>query len=357
MKFSKVFHIIFTIFSLHSSQLQASFLRTSEFLEASQRLSSRCFDGVLNRVRNYSQSCDARNACVLSSLHRPITVFSAEDYGVNASEFISELKDYFFELKWDTYLLRQKKLEYLIRHIPDISAIDSNHQPLFKAYYSGEVEEFHLNKFLYKLSSIQQKEFEKIKSHRRRSVASFKIFWDENKDIIIERLNAGHFEQKEAAVAEKNEWTLINRTFQQADSRIFSENFQKLIKGLSLNILSYHPTLESMDFVTHFTQIVATAEDKAVSNAPEGIHQDGMDYIVSALVIDLDNADGGKSLIYGADKKTLLFETKLRPGQGILQPDKGTDLWHTVEPIVPKNKEKPAYRSTLGFDFNLNFKR
>lgn len=345
------------VFALYDNGLQASFSQASEFLNTHPRFYSRCLKAGLSSARSYSQFCDVKNTCALSSLHHPVSVFSAEDYGVNSSELIPELKDYFFKLEWDSYLSRQKKLEYLIRHVPDISAIDSNHQPLFKAYYSGEAEESCLDKFLYKLNGIQQKEFEKIKSHRRRSVASFKIFWDENKDIIIERLSVGHFEQKEAAVAEKNEWTLINRTFQQADPGMFSANLQKLIRGLSLDILSYHPTLESMDFVTHFTQIVATAEDRAVSNAPEGIHQDGMDYIVSALVIDLDNAEGGKSLIYGADKNTLLFETKLRPGQGILQPDKGTDLWHTVEPIRPKNKEKPAYRSTLGFDFNLNFKR
>lgn len=86
------------------------------------------------------------------------------------------------------------------------------------------------------------------------------------------------------------------------------------------------------------------------SNSPEGIHQDGMDYIVSALVVERNNVSGGKSIIYGADAITPLLNITLQSGQGIFQPDKGTELWHEVTPISLINPNEPGYRSTIGFD-------
>jgi hypothetical protein len=289
---------------------------------------------------------------LITTLEHPISVFNVADYGVNP-HFISELRSYFFDLEWDHYLLRQKKIEHLIRYVPQVL---DNAQPILKKYYEGQLDDSCFIPFLKDLTLSNIETFHGIKSHRRRSVAFFKLFLDQKENVVLERFTTGPFEQKEASLADsKNDWKLIRRQFQEADQRAFSEDLQKLIKIMSRSIFMFYPTLKYINFVTHFTQIVAQLGDETSSNAPEGVHQDGMDYIVSALVVDYDNAQGGKSIIYGSDKKTPLFQTILRPGYGIFQPDKGTDLWHTVEPIYPKESQYPAYRSTLGFDFTLNF--
>ncbi|MCR2089001.1 2OG-Fe dioxygenase family protein [Campylobacter upsaliensis] len=63
------------------------------------------------------------------------------------------------------------------------------------------------------------------------------------------------------------------------------------------------------------------------TNSPEGIHQDGMDFIMSAFVVERKNIRGAKSIIYMEDKKTRIFETILKDGQGILQVDANSPLW------------------------------
>ena len=55
-------------------------------------------------------------------------------------------------------------------------------------------------------------------------------------------------------------------------------------------------------------------DGKKSTNSPEGIHQDGMDFIMSAFVIDKKNINGAKSIIYANDKKTKIFETILKNG-------------------------------------------
>ena len=44
------------------------------------------------------------------------------------------------------------------------------------------------------------------------------------------------------------------------------------------------------------------------TNAPEGIHQDGADYIVSALVLERKNIKGGKALYTVKTKKPVLLK-------------------------------------------------
>lgn len=74
---------------------------------------------------------------------------------------------------------------------------------------------------------------------------------------------------------------------------------------------------------------------------------------MSALVLIKENAVGGTSYIYGSDSKTPIFMSMLQVGQGIIQPDKHTELWHSVDNIIPIDPLKPAIRATIGFDFEF----
>ncbi|KAA1243637.1 2OG-Fe dioxygenase family protein [Mycobacterium simiae] len=48
-----------------------------------------------------------------------------------------------------------------------------------------------------------------------------------------------------------------------------------------------------------------------------------------------------------------VFEKELSDGEGIFQADRGTDLWHEVTAIKAMDGNKPAYRSSLGFDVSV----
>ena len=98
--------------------------------------------------------------------------------------------------------------------------------------------------------------------------------------------------------------------------------------------------------------------------APEGVHQDGADFIVSAIVIDKKNCIGGESRIYSgkpqelqyvdnSEDKLLIAKYTLSIGEGAFQADTLTGYWHEVTPIKLVDSSQEAYRAMLGFDFHL----
>lgn len=91
----------------------------------------------------------------------------------------------------------------------------------------------------------------------------------------------------------------------------------------------------------------------SVSNSPEGLHQDGSNYIVSALVIDKYNIEDGESKLYCTEKDEFIKSHTLEPGEGLFHIDKGSTIWHQVTPIkLKKPSMEIGYRNILGFDFN-----
>lgn len=111
--------------------------------------------------------------------------------------------------------------------------------------------------------------------------------------------------------------------------------------------------ISGLSIVVHHVRIV-TKLNRPISNSPEGIHQDGFPFIVSAFVVEREKVSGGISTIFGPDKKTEIFTTTLLPGVGLLQADQGSDLWHRVSPIYVDTEKfrdvKSGYRSSIGFD-------
>ena len=84
-------------------------------------------------------------------------------------------------------------------------------------------------------------------------------------------------------------------------------------------------------------------------NAPEGIHQDGADYIVSALIFNKYNIINDNSIIYNNHLEPI-YQTQLQEGEGIFQND--TDLWHDIT-ILEAQEGYLGYRDILGLDLNI----
>jgi len=117
---------------------------------------------------------------------------------------------------------------------------------------------------------------------------------------------------------------------------------------LNHNYYKGHKLIKEVDI--HLHQVRQTTYEGAdAHNSPEGIHRDGADYIVSALVIHRNNITGGESIIY--DKhKMMTYKTILDDKEGIYQED--TKQWHYVTPI---DLDKPGigFRDILGIDITL----
>ena len=95
---------------------------------------------------------------------------------------------------------------------------------------------------------------------------------------------------------------------------------------------------------------------KSINHYGEQLCGDHIDIVEpddNSTVVVRNNIEGGKSIIYGNDKRTPILEMELKPGQGILQPDRGSELWHTVTPVTSKNGIERGTRSTIGFDFTI----
>lgn len=82
-------------------------------------------------------------------------------------------------------------------------------------------------------------------------------------------------------------------------------------------------------------QIRITANNKYMGKpAPEGIHQDGFDY-VAVTCVNSDNVVGGNSILVDSnDYKKTFLEKELTPGEILIFDDKA--YAHYASPIVPK---------------------
>lgn len=99
---------------------------------------------------------------------------------------------------------------------------------------------------------------------------------------------------------------------------------------------------------THLIRTHALETKEGVP-VPEGIHQDGVDFLIMGAV-SRDNVKGGVSTVHRADDGPAIFETTLTPGQAILIDD--SQLFHMASSVVPENGGT-GYRDMIlmGFHF------
>ncbi|GAA1503291.1 2OG-Fe dioxygenase family protein [Streptomyces albidochromogenes] len=93
----------------------------------------------------------------------------------------------------------------------------------------------------------------------------------------------------------------------------------------------------------HPFRVVAAADGRG-EPTPEGLHRDGVT-LVSSLLVDRRNADGGESAVFDPDGKRVLATTLDRPGTLLLGDDRRT--LHQVSPIRPLDPGRLACRDVL----------
>ena len=291
---------------------------------------------------------------VIQALSFAINAFDVKDFDINKERFIKTTRRVYNDLKWDHYDMRKLQIDFLKNTLND--KVQSTSEQEWMEYYAGNLSNGFILNIVNQLTEDERKQFNIIKPYRKRSIAEFMIEKTNSNDWIIKRIPVTQFKQTDAKLSKGGlkDYRSINRIFSDTlEEHIDHPDFQILLKSLSSLLARKKPHIRRLNLVAHHTYVRTTLDQQA-SNAPEGIHQDGYDYIVSALVIERHNVTGGKSIILGGDKTTRLLETTLRPGQGLLQADRLTELWHTVEPIIVASPNlKEGYRSSLGFDINV----
>ncbi len=97
----------------------------------------------------------------------------------------------------------------------------------------------------------------------------------------------------------------------------------------------------------HPFRVVASAEADGLPT-PEGRHRDGVT-LVSSLLVGRENAAGGESSVFDPDGTLLLTTTLSEPGALLLGDDRRT--LHSVSPVRPVDRSRPAYRDVLVMAF------
>jgi hypothetical protein len=81
---------------------------------------------------------------------------------------------------------------------------------------------------------------------------------------------------------------------------------------------------------------------------PEGVHRDGVDYVL-VLLVSRENAASGTTTVYDAASQPLGSFTLSRPFDAALVDD--ARVAHGVTPIVPRDPARSAYRDVLVVTF------
>jgi hypothetical protein len=97
----------------------------------------------------------------------------------------------------------------------------------------------------------------------------------------------------------------------------------------------------------HQIRITATPDEPGLP-APEGIHQDGTDFLTLHLV-DRRNVEGAESTIYDLDRRPIWNGAMREPLDSMILED--PRIMHGVTPVRSADGRNPAIRDLLGVDF------
>ncbi|SEC32351.1 2OG-Fe dioxygenase [Tenacibaculum sp. MAR_2009_124] len=282
----------------------------------------------------------------------PIRIGNLVDLNIDTKAFLKCFQPFFENLEDDCYLVRENQIKYLKTAFPeDVVAINE----IRKAYFYGKVTAEILEPWIRQLGREQKTQFENSSMvTRQRSIASFTIEKKDN-EFVIERISESSFEQN---VDDFRSW---QRVFKEADEKVLKRSiFNQLLQEAFKMVAVIHPSIQKLKITSHFMRTIAAGIVKG-ENSPEGVHEDGANYIISALVVNRRNITGGETQIFEKrnDENELIFQKELEVGEFAFQADTGeektfgNDLWHYVTPIQSINKTEIGVRDIIGFDIQL----
>lgn len=261
------------------------------------------------------------------------------------------------DLEPDNYLVRQAQIERLI----SFAGVSDCDEVLTEYYLTGSTAA--LDRALLKFPEEICEEVRAMDPSRFRSIAAFNIAksgkgWEVYDALPGERRITFPGQALGKVDESRLEFRKYPRSFKKTDLEIqMSEEVGAFLMYILHSVGEVNPDLWFLSVMMHLTDNRVADASRIVSNSPEGIHQDGFPYIVSAFVIERKNIEGAESQIFtlpvGSKKYVPVLESTLMPGNGIFQPDSGTDLWHLVTPMTPV-KGKVGSRFTVGFDIDTH---
>jgi len=285
----------------------------------------------------------------------PVRINNLSNLGINQNDFINFFSKLFEELSWDEYDPKRLRIKFLKEVFPNE---EKELNEIFPAYFTGKVKEEALQRWIEKLTLEQRIKFDSIQPWRRRSISQFLIQEKEN-TIQITREPVQQFSQD----LDSTDFRSLPRIFEESPAaHVENDFFNQFIEGIFRTVQAVQPIAKKVRMVAHFMSVKSTIKNPG-DNSPEGAHEDGADFIVSALVINRINVEGAESQIIeelSNGKKEIIYSRILQPGEFAFQADTGeektygNDLWHHVTPFYVVDKSKgDGWRDIIGFDINV----
>lgn len=140
----------------------------------------------------------------------------------------------------------------------------------------------------------------------------------------------------------------IQRWFSPIEEAVADGPVTRALLGLCAQVFgSLAPNVTDWHVEMHQFRIEAASE-LAGQPTPEGVHRDGVDYVL-VMLIGRHNVDSGCTHIQGPDGTPLGSFTLTEPADSVLLDDHR--VLHGVTPIVPIDDEQPAWRDALVITF------
>lgn len=300
-----------------------------------------------------SGACAPAAICTLPALHCQGTalphprsrlpspqVFTLQDLGMQPA-LLQAFADHAGALPWDPYDVARQRRAMLYRH-------HSILRPQARerlAQWDGSEADPAWPALLDLLPSMLRAALLRVAPHRRRALRKYLMQRVTTASWIAQALDDPHFEQPATG------GRAPRRTFALLPAALACHpDMLRLLAGVAETVYQ-RCGAQRLAVSAHQMLTVAAAHGTA-QPAPEGIHQDGADYIVSALVLRRRNVGGGVSRVYRGRGGRLLLSRTLEEGQGLFQPDAGSPLWHEVTAIHSED-DAPGERMILGLDVNV----
>ena len=286
-------------------------------------------------------------------VYSPILCASLDYFNIDTKAFIDHFKGSFATMSWDQYDVKRKQLQILIEHQVQVDQLN------FKEYYGNDDVTFTEFSKTNDIPKDVCKLCESIMPWRRRSVCSYKLTLSES--VYVER------EYPEAFVQNLTDDDIRSwpRSFDQTEKTLVDNDlFYSFLKHVALYAqkVTPHIRITEMSMTAHFMSVKAK-EGLPGNNSPEGAHEDGADFIVSALVINRQNITGGESQVLEKlenGSMINLFNRELQPGEFLFQADTGeekhygNDLWHYVTPFYVERPGEESWRDIIGLDLVIH---
>ena len=246
----------------------------------------------------------------------PVHIVRLADIGIDRDTFVRDIRPSFDRTSWDMYDVETRRAEL----DANTSLSDADRRAAAGA----------------------------IQPHRRRAMRQYVLTPGARGSWEIEFSDDTSFKQ---AVSDYRSRT---REFALIEPEVSAhDGILALLASAAETARLHRKNVSRVNAVLHQVCVFARPA-QAGSPAPEGLHQDGADFILSALVVERSGVTGGVSRVRDGRDSAPMLEIELGAGEGIFQADADTQLWHEISPISLEPGATTGHRMTLGIDLHVS---